>query len=71
MEQFSPLSEPQKVAFDKLTAAVGPEYVKFLVSQGPDVLNARLEGFMQYDTALVGQVQDQMASAVPTRFVSV
>lgn len=71
MEQSTPLSEAQKVALDKLTAAVGPEYVEFLVSQGPDVLNTRIEGFMQYEKFLVGQVQDQMASAMPTCFVSV
>ena len=57
-EQSTPLSEAQKVALDKLTAAVGPEYVEFLAAQGPDVLNARVEAFMQYETALMGQVQN-------------
>ena len=46
MEQSTPLSEVQKVALDKLTATLGPEYVKFLAAQGPDVLNARVETFM-------------------------
>ena len=69
MEQSTPLNEAQKVALDKLSAAVGPEYVDFLAAQDPDVLHARVEIFMQYETALLGQVQNQVASAMPTRFV--
>ena len=65
------LYEAQMVALDKLTASLGTEYVEFLVAQGPDVLNARLEGFLQYEATLLGQVQDQVASAMPTRFVAV
>ena len=71
MEKPTPLSEAQKVALDKLAASLGPEYVEFLVAQGPDVLNARLESFLQYEATLLGQVQDQVASAMPTRFVAV
>ena len=71
METPTPLSEAQNVALDKLTASLGPEYVEFLVSQGPEVLTARVEGFLQYEASLLGQVQDQMASAMPTRYVSV
>ena len=70
MEQSTPLNEAQKVAFDKLTAAVGPEYLEFLAAQGLDVLNARVETFIQYETALLGQVQNQVASAMPTCFVA-
>ena len=47
MEQYTPFSETQNVSLDKLTTDLGPEYVDFLVSQGSDVLNARLEDFMQ------------------------
>ena len=71
MDNPTPLSEAQKVALDKLTASLGPAYVEFLVSQGPEVLTARVEGFLQYEASLLGQVQDQMASAMPTRYVSV
>uniref|UniRef100_A0AAV1VDA4 Retrotransposon gag domain-containing protein n=1 Tax=Peronospora matthiolae TaxID=2874970 RepID=A0AAV1VDA4_9STRA len=71
MENPTPLSEAQKVALDKLIASLGPEYVEFLVSQGPEVLNARVEIYMQYEATLLGQVQDQIASAMPTRYVSV
>ena len=70
MEQSIPLNEAQKVALDKLTVALGPEYVEFLAAQCPDVLHARVETFMQYETALLGQVQSQVASAMPTRFVA-
>ena len=42
MEMSTPLSEPQKIALNKLTVAVIPEYVEFLVLQGPDVLYERL-----------------------------
>ena len=45
--------------------------MEFLVSQGPEVLTARVEGFLQYEASLLGQVQDQMASAMLTRNVSV
>ena len=70
MEQSTPIYDPQKVALDKLTTVLDPEYVEFIVSQCPDVLNARLKNFMQYETNLVGQVQEQMVSTMPTRFVS-
>ena len=69
MENPTPLSEAQQVALDKLTASLCPEYVEYIVSQGPDVLHARLEGFLQYEASLIGQ--DQVASAMPTRYVAV
>uniref|UniRef100_A0AAV1TRX0 Gag-pol polyprotein n=1 Tax=Peronospora matthiolae TaxID=2874970 RepID=A0AAV1TRX0_9STRA len=71
MENPTPLSEAQKVALDKLTAYLGPKYVEFRVSQGPEVLIARVESLMQYEETLLGQIQDQIASAMPTRYVSV
>uniref|UniRef100_A0AAV1UQI7 Retrotransposon gag domain-containing protein n=1 Tax=Peronospora matthiolae TaxID=2874970 RepID=A0AAV1UQI7_9STRA len=71
MENSTTLSEAQKVALDRLTASLGPEYVEFLVSQGPEVLNARVESFMQYEATLLVQVEDQIASAMPTRYLSV
>ena len=71
METPTPLSDAQKVALDKLTVSLGPEYVEFLVSQGAEVLTARVEGFLQYEASLLGQVQDQMASAMPKSYVSV
>ena len=48
MEQSTPLNEVEKVSLDKLNSAVGSEYVEFLAAQGPDILNARVETFMQY-----------------------
>ena len=49
---------------------MGPGYVEFLAAQGPDLLNARVETFTQYGTAFVRQIQNQTASAIPTRFVA-
>ena len=71
MKTPTPLSEAQKVALDKLTAFLGPDYVEFLVSQAPAVLTARVESFLQYEASILGRVQDQMALAMPTRYVSV
>ena len=55
----------------KLTALLGTDEINLLAAQGPDVLSARIDAFMQYEMALIGQVQDQLASAMPTRYVSV
>ena len=35
------------------------------------MLTARVEDFLQYEASLLGQVQDQMASVMPARYVSV
>ena len=68
MERSTPLTETQKVALVKLTAAVGPAFVEifFLAAQFPDMINARVETFMQYETALFEKVQKQAASEMPT-----
>ena len=71
IEHVNFLSEPQNVALDKLITALCLPYVEFLASQGPDVLNERLKAFMQYEMTLVVKVHDQMASSMPTRFVTV
>ena len=55
MEKSTPLNEAQTVALDKLTAAVGTYYVEFLAAQGPDVLNAHIETFIQNETGLLGR----------------
>ena len=47
-----------------------PEYAEFLAAQGTDVLDARVETFMQYETSLLVQVQNQVASSMPTRYVA-
>ena len=39
------------------------------MAQGPEVLNARLEVFMRYETSLIGQVHDNAAAAMPTRYI--
>ena len=71
MEKSTPLTEVQMLAIKRLTAALGPKYIEFLAAQGPDVLNARVDTFMQYETTFVEQVQTQAASAMPTGFVTI
>ena len=71
MDQFANLSEPQRAALVKLTALLGVDEVNRLATQGPEVLDARLDALMQYEMALIGQVQDQLASAMPIRYVPV
>ena len=39
------------------------------LAQGLDVLRARLAAFMQFESTLIGQVHDHLASAMPTRYV--
>ena len=41
------------------------------VSHDPEVLTARVEGLLLYEASFLGQVQDHMASAMPTCYVSV
>ena len=42
-----------------------------ILAQGPDVIRARLDAFMQFESTLIGQVHDHLASAMPTRYVPV
>ena len=42
-----------------------------ILAQGPDVIRARFDAFMQFESTLIGQVQDHLASAMPTRYVPV
>ena len=35
------------------------------------MIRARLDAFMQFESALIGQVHDHLASAMPTRYVPV
>ena len=41
-----------------MTAVVGPGYLGFLAALGPKVINARVETFMQLETAILEQVQN-------------
>ena len=69
MEHPGDLSQAQQAALAKLSALLGAEHIDLLISQGPEVLTARINAFMQYEATLIGQVQDQLASALPTRYV--
>ena len=57
--------------FDKPRALISVEKIDHIVAQGPEVLNARLEAFMQFEATLIRQVHDHVASAMPTRYISI
>ena len=71
METKITLSEAQGLALEKLRALFGNEQVDLILAQGPDVIRARLDAFMQFGSTLIGQVHDHLASAMPTRYVPV
>ena len=71
METVSHLTEARRLALDKLRALIGPEQVDAIIAQGPDVLRTRLDAIEYFGSTLIGQVQDHLASAVPTRYVPV
>uniref|UniRef100_A0AAV1VKG5 Uncharacterized protein n=1 Tax=Peronospora matthiolae TaxID=2874970 RepID=A0AAV1VKG5_9STRA len=69
METAMNLSEAQQVTLEKLKALIEHEQVAIIVSQGLDALRARLEAFSNFESTLIGQVHDHLASAMPTRYV--
>ena len=70
MECFAHLYEVQKLALNKLKALIEVDQIDYIMVQGSEVLNARLEAFMRYETTLIGQVHDYVASVMPTRYIS-
>ena len=71
MDSSPELSSAQRAAYEKLKNLFGYEHIDYLISQGPDALIAKLDAFMQYESSLIGQVQDHVASAMPTRYIAV
>ena len=69
MESLAHISQAQRLALDKLRALIGVEQIDHIVTQGSEVLNTRLEAFMQFEATLIGQVHDNVASAIPTHYV--
>jgi hypothetical protein len=63
MEQFAHLPPNQQKGLKKLMSLVGPEGVAHLSSQGPGVVNMRLEAVSQYENALLEHVQQKMTEA--------
>ena len=51
----------------EIRALVGNEQVDLILAQGPDLIRTHLDAFMQFESTLVGQLYDHMASAMPTR----
>ena len=71
METKITLSEAQGLALEKLRALVGNEQVDLILAQGPEVIRARLDAFMQFESTFIGQVHDPLASVMSTRYVPV
>ena len=71
MKILAHLSQAKRLALNKLRALIGVEQINHIVAQGPEVLNARLEAFMQFEATLIRQVHDHVASAMPTRYISI
>ena len=67
METEINLSEAQRLALKKLRALVGNKQVDLILAQCPDVIRARLDALMQFESSLIGQVHDHLASSMPTR----
>ena len=65
------LSEAQGLALEKLRALVGNAQVDLILAIGPDMISARLNAFMPSEPTLIGQVHDQLTSAMPTRYVPI
>ena len=71
MDRLAYLFKAQRLALNKLRALIGIEQIDHIVAQGPKVFNARLEAFIQFEATLIGQVHDHVASAMPTRYISI
>ena len=56
--------------YEKLSSLFGLDHIEFLMSQGSEVLLARIDVFMQYESSLIEQVQEHERSST-TRYVSV
>ena len=70
MESFPDISATQRRAYEKLKSLFGLDHIEFLMSQGSEVLLARIDAFMKYESSLIEQVQEQKRSST-TRYVSV
>ena len=71
METKITLSETQGLALEKLRVLVGNEQVSIILAQGLDVIRARLDAFMQFESTLIGQLHDHLESVMPTQYVPV
>ena len=71
MESFPELSDAQIRVYKKLKKLFGLDYIKFIMSQGPEILHTRLEALKQYESFLIGQVQEHERASIPTRYIFV
>ena len=71
MESLAQLTVAQQIALDRLTPFIKIDQIDQILTQGPEALNARFEAFIRYETTLIGQVHDHVASTWPTRYIVV
>uniref|UniRef100_A0AAV1TWS7 Uncharacterized protein n=1 Tax=Peronospora matthiolae TaxID=2874970 RepID=A0AAV1TWS7_9STRA len=64
-------SKAQQITLAKLKALIGHDQVALTVPQGQDALRARLDAFSNFESTLIGQFRDNLASAMPTRYVPI
>uniref|UniRef100_A0AAV1VIJ6 Uncharacterized protein n=1 Tax=Peronospora matthiolae TaxID=2874970 RepID=A0AAV1VIJ6_9STRA len=69
METGMNLSEAQQITLEKPKESIEHEQVALIMAQGPDMLRARLEAFSKFQATLVRQVNDHLASDMPTWYV--
>ena len=55
----------------KSKALIGIEQMDNILSQGPEVLSARLTAFMDFESTLIWQVHDHLAASMPIRYVPI
>ena len=67
METKINLSTAQQLTLEKLRALVGNEQADLILAQGPDLIRTRIDAFMQFESTLIVQLHDHLASAMPTR----
>ena len=70
MESFPGISATQRRAYENLKSFFGLDHIEFSMSQETEVLLARIEAFMQYESSLIEQVQEHERSST-TRYISV
>ena len=69
MDSLAYLSMAQPLVLDRLKTLTVVEQIDHIVAQGPGVLIARLEPFMQFEVMLIGQVHGHVASAMLKRYI--
>ena len=71
MESLSHLTEAKRLALDKVIALIGVDPIDQILTQGPEVLNARFVAFVRCETTLIGRIHDHKLSHMSMPYISV